>query len=131
MILGSRCRRSAASSRSTSIWLSLARSTQIIHPLKFQLVGRHKPLPACFKGDTVVPAKLLCGFRTASAKIGFQTARGVVNPRVYDAAIMSGLMSAQACFFLEHDQACARLHFQTPTSCQEGTALRVALRVNG
>jgi hypothetical protein len=21
-------------------------------------------------------------------------------------------MSAQACFFLEHDQACARLHFQ-------------------
>src|SRR5258707_12979530 len=32
---------------------------QIIHPLKFQLVGRHKQLPACFKGDTVVPAKLL------------------------------------------------------------------------
>jgi hypothetical protein len=25
---------------------------------------------------------------------------------------MSRLMSAQACFFLEHDQACARLHFQ-------------------
>jgi hypothetical protein len=59
----------------------------------------------------VVPAKLLCGFRAASAKIGFQTARGVVNPRVYDAAVMSGL-SAKACFFLEHDQACARLHFQ-------------------
>src|SRR5258707_1191464 len=58
---------------------------QITHPLKFQLVGRHKQLPACFKGDTVVPAKLLGGFRAASAKIGFQTARGVVNPRVYDA----------------------------------------------
>ena len=31
--------------------------------------------------------------------------QGRQNPRVYDAAVMSGLMSAHACFFLEHDQA--------------------------
>jgi len=29
---------------------------------------------------------------------------------------MSGLISAQACFFLEHDQACARLHFRISRS---------------
>ena len=87
----------------------LAALKEPVHSLKFIVVRRHQQLAALLVRHIEVTTKLHCRFNASMTEFGFQTIRLVVNTGVNDARVSAGLVTANAAFFFQHENACRRV----------------------
>ncbi|MNO89095.1 hypothetical protein D3C76_805670 [compost metagenome] len=88
--------------------IELRTLVQRLHALHFHGVGGDQQFAADVECDAVFGAEILGGLGAALAQLGLEAAGGVVDARVNHAAVVAGLVAAEAVFLLKDQQRSAR-----------------------